>query len=77
MDPSLRVLFPPPGAELVMDGAVLRRVMGGRRPIRYLVDGAARPVSRTVNWLPSGPRFYTLSAIDADGLTDHVSVRVR
>ncbi len=79
-DPSLRILFPPPGAELAMDGAVPLRVMGGRRPIRYLVDGTAlpsRPVSRSVNWLPSGPGFYTLSVIDADGLTDHVSVRVR
>lgn len=77
---SLRILFPPADAELSMDGPVPLRVMGGRRPISFLVDGqmlASRPVSRVVNWLPTGPGFYMLSVVDADGLADRVRVRVR
>ncbi|MGI4746216.1 MAG: transglycosylase domain-containing protein, partial [Janthinobacterium lividum] len=77
---SLRILFPPPDAELSMDGPVPVRVMGGRRPMSFLVDGRllpSHPIRRAVNWLPDGPGFYTLSVIDADGLTDKVKVRVR
>ena len=77
---SLRILFPPPDAELSMDGPVPLRVMGGRRPVSFLVDGhllASRPISRAATWLPDSPGFYTVSVIDADGLTDQVKVRVR
>ena len=77
---SLRILFPPPGAELSLDGPVPLRVMGGRRPISFLVDGRplpSRPISRTASWLPAGAGFYALSVIDADGLSDRLTVRVR
>ncbi len=77
---SLRILFPPPDAELSMDGPVPLRVMGGRRPISFLVDGRplpSRPSSRTASWLPAGAGFYALSVIDADGLSDRLTVRVR
>jgi len=77
---SLRILFPPPDAELSMDGAVPVQVMGGRRPISFLVDSRplpSRPISRTASWLPASAGFYTVSVIDADGLADRVTVRVR
>ncbi len=80
VESPLRILFPPPEAELSMDGPIPLRVMGGRRPIGFLVDGAplaSRAVARATNWLPSSPGFYTVSVIDADGLTDRVRVRVR
>ena len=37
---DLRLLFPPPGAELSADGPVVLRAMGGRRPLSFLIDGA-------------------------------------
>ena len=58
--------FMDPGA----DGPVPIRVMGGRRPLTFLVDGLALPsaaAGRSALWQPSGPGFYTLSAQDADG----------
>ncbi len=80
VESPLRILFPPPGAELSDDGPVPVRVMGGRRPISFLVDGMplpSRPVARAASWLPPAAGFYTVSVVDADGLTDRVRVRVR
>lgn len=77
---TLRILFPPPGAVLSADGRVPIRVMGGRRPVTFLVDGQALPVppaSRTAVWLPGGPGFYTISVQDADGALARAQVRVR
>ena len=67
---SLRLLFPPPDATLSSDGPVPIRVMGGRRPVTFLVDGvalASSPASRSALWQPDGAGFHTLSAQDADG----------
>ena len=43
---ALHLLFPPSGAVLSSDGPVTIRVMGGRRPLSFLVDGAPLPSDR-------------------------------
>jgi len=75
-----RLLFPPPGAVLSGDGPVTIRVMGGRRPFTFLVDGAPIPaerVRREATWRPTSPGFYRLTVLDADGAAVHAGVRVR
>jgi penicillin-binding protein 1C len=77
---SLRLLFPPPGAELSADGVVTIRVMGGRRPLTFLVDGGILPsdgIHRDVAWHPQGAGFYHLAVLDADGSIARSTVRVR
>jgi penicillin-binding protein 1C len=77
---AMRLLFPPPGAVLSADGPVTIRVMGGRRPFTYLVDGApiaSEPVRREAAWRPISPGFYRLTVLDADGVAAHAGVRVK
>jgi penicillin-binding protein 1C len=77
---ALRLLFPPPGAVLSGEGTVVLRVMGGRRPLTFLVDGArlpADPARREAAWLPPGPGFYRLTVLDAEGGVARAAVRVR
>ena len=80
-DPDgLRLLFPPPGAVLASDRTVTLRAMGGRRPLTFLVDGTplpAVPAQRTTGWVPSGPGFYSVTVLDADGLAARAQVRVQ
>ena len=76
---ALHLLFPPPRAVLSADGPVTIRVMGGRRPLTFLVDGAPLPadgIRREAAWLPSGPGFYRLTVLDADGAAVRASVQV-
>ena len=76
---ALHLLFPPPGAVLSADGPVTIRVMGGRRPLTFLVDGAPLPadsIRRETAWLPSGPGFYRLTVLGADGSAVRASVQV-
>jgi penicillin-binding protein 1C len=76
---ALHLLFPPPGAVLSADGPLTIRVMGGRRPLRFLVDGAPLPadrIRREASWQPSGPGFYRLTVLDADGGSVQANVRV-
>lgn len=78
---QLRLLFPPDGAELSRDelGLVLR-AEGGRRPMRWLVDGRplqTTPHRRDAAWRPQEPGFYRVSIVDADGASASVSVRIR
>ena len=77
---ALHLLFPPSGAVLSADGPVTIRVMGGRRPLTFLVDGAPLPadrIRRDAAWLPSGPGFYRLTVLDADGASVRATVQVR
>lgn len=75
-----RLLFPPPGAVLNGDSTVVLRVMGGRRPLTFLVDGArlaADPARREAAWQPAGPGFYRLVVLDADGGMARAAVQVK
>lgn len=77
---KLHLLFPPPGAVLSADGPVTIRVMGGQRPLTFMVDGAPLPsqrVRREVGWLPPGPGFYRLTVLDAEGAFARATVQVR
>ena len=77
---ALRLLFPPPGAVLNAESAVVLRVMGGRRPLTFLVDGArlpADPARREAAWMPTGPGFYRLTVLDAEGGVARAVVRVK
>jgi penicillin-binding protein 1C len=76
---ALHLLFPPSGAVLSADGPVTIRVMGGHRPLTFLVDGAplsSDRIRREAAWLPSGPGFYRLTVLDADGIAVRASVQV-
>jgi penicillin-binding protein 1C len=77
---ALRLLFPPSGAVLSADGPVTIRVMGGHRPLTFLIDGAPLPadrIHRDVAWLPAGPGFYRLTVLDADGAAVRAAVAVQ
>jgi penicillin-binding protein 1C len=75
----LRLVFPPPDAEIT-GGEVLLRAAGGRRPLSFLVDGAplrSTAARRDTLWGPRGPGFYRVTVLDADGAAASASVRVR
>lgn len=73
--------FPPDGAEVETGGAPLVvRVAEGQAPFTWLADGL--PVARGQRQREalldlSGPGFYDLSVIDAEGRAAQVRVRVR
>ena len=76
---GLRMLFPPRGA-VVSRGDIVIRMMGGRRPLAFMVDGAPLPTeasARDARWTPSGPGFYRITVMDADGDAAHAMVQVR
>ncbi len=76
---ALHLLFPPDDAVLSGIGPVTVRVMGGRRPLTFLVDGQVlptEPVRREAHWTPAGPGFYRLTILDADGADVHARIRV-
>jgi penicillin-binding protein 1C len=77
---AMHLLFPPPGAVLSADGPLTIRVMGGHRPLSFLVDGApllTDRVRREATWQPSGPGFYRLTVLDSDGAAVQANVQVR
>ncbi len=77
---AVRLLFPPAGAVLSNDGPIVLRAMGGRRPLTFLVDGVrlpSSPAKREVAWGPESAGFFRITVLDADGLADHATVRVR
>lgn len=77
-----RITWPPHGGvlEVDMEGGPLALVAeGGRRPLRWLVDGrpvAGHPFRRQVSWTPPGLGFVTVTVIDADGRADRTRVRL-
>jgi len=77
---ALHLLFPPSGAVLSADGPVTIRVMGGRRPLTFMIDGAPLPadrIRRDASWLPSSPGYYRLTVLDADGAAVRANVQVK
>ncbi len=77
---ALRLLFPPPNAVVSGDGPVTLRVMGGRRPLTFMVNGAplgTDPARRDISWIPPSPGFYRLTVLDSDGGVARVGFRVR
>ncbi|MDI4658033.1 penicillin-binding protein 1C [Xanthobacter autotrophicus] len=77
----LQVVYPPEGARVSGAEAetLALKVDGGTFPLTLLMDG--RPVARvedrrTLFWTPQGRGFARLTVIDADGLSDSVTVRV-
>jgi penicillin-binding protein 1C len=77
---ALRLLFPPPNAVISGDGPVTLRVMGGRRPLTFLMNGEplrADPARREISWVPPAPGFYRLTVLDTDGGAARLSLRVK
>jgi len=75
-----RLLFPPPDAVVSGDGPVTLRVMGGQRPLTFLMNGAplgTDPARREISWTPPGAGFYRLTVLDADGAVTRVGFRVK
>jgi penicillin-binding protein 1C len=53
--------------------------MGGKRPLRWLVDGKPLPPTpprRPICWQPAGIGFAHLTVIDDDGRSAHSTVRL-
>jgi len=81
---------PPPAVAFPLDGSTLTlaagsaagvplKAEGGRRPLRWLVDGA--PLGEAAwrgdpLWRPAGPGFSEIAVIDAAGRSARVRVRV-
>lgn len=77
---ALHLLFPPDGAVLSNDGPVTIRVMGGKRPLTFLVDGRPLPAEtakRETAWRPGGPGSYRLTVLDALGASARAELRVQ
>jgi penicillin-binding protein 1C len=74
------IVYPPDGALINWHGGdVPLEAIGGKRPLRWLVDG--RPLAQDapqheVYWQPEGIGFVQLSVIDAAGRCAHSTVRL-
>lgn len=75
-----KILYPPDGAVVSWDGAeVPLEAVGGRGPLRWLVDGhplAPAAPRRALYWHPEGPGFAQLTVIDAQGRSARATVRL-
>ncbi|MGL4397699.1 MAG: penicillin-binding protein 1C, partial [Hyphomicrobium sp.] len=84
--PPVLISFPPDRAEIdIAAGSadaepLILKAEGGALPLTWLVDDApiaSDPHQRDVMWQPSGPGFSKVTVIDAKGVTDRVTVRLR
>jgi len=84
-DLPLRIMFPPNGARLELDGIAGKpdplplKISGGVAPLTVLVNGAplAGAAGRTLFWQADGPGFVRLTVMDARGAADSVMVRLQ
>ncbi len=80
---GLSIDFPLDGSTVdLIDGngrieSLLLQADGGRRPLRWLVNGRPIPISplgRSASWAPDGPGQVSIVVIDADGRADSSTV---
>lgn len=78
------IAFPPDRSELDLAGRedepIILKAEGGALPLTWLVDGAPVDIDgrqREIEWTPPGRGFVKLQVIDANGLADRVTVRLR
>jgi penicillin-binding protein 1C len=75
-----KIGYPPDGALLEWRGEeVPLEATGGKRPLRWLVDGRPLPPAlprRPIYWQPDGIGFARLTVIDGDGRSAHSTVRL-
>jgi penicillin-binding protein 1C len=74
------IVYPPDGAVIEWRGEeVPLEAVGGKQPLRWLVDGKPLPQEaphRGSHWQPAGIGFMQLSVIDAAGRSAHSTVRL-
>ena len=74
------IVYPPDGALIEWRGEELPlEAAGGKRPLRWLVDGKPLPSAeprRPIYWQPEGIGFARLTVIDGDGRSAHSTVRL-
>jgi penicillin-binding protein 1C len=77
---GLKIVYPPDGALVEWRGEELPlEAAGGKRPLRWLVDGRPLPPApprRPIYWQPDGVGFARLTVIDGDGRSAHSTVRL-
>ena len=75
-----KIVYPPDGALIEWRGEELSlEAVGGRRPLRWLVDGKPLPPGpprRPIYWQPEGVGFSQLTVIDAEGRSARSTVRL-
>ena len=75
-----QIVYPPDGALIEWRGEELPlEAVGGRRPLRWLVDGRplpSTPPRRPIYWQPEGVGFARLTVIDGEGRSAHSTVRL-
>jgi len=80
------VSFPPDGAVVELrkeaDGYASLPLIadGGRKPLRWLVNGAplaAPPYRRRADWRPDGEGFVQITVIDAEGTAARAQVLLK
>lgn len=86
MTQAVRIVFPPHGASLALDGdgetlnPIAVKIAGGTPPLNVMVNGLPFETTnapRTVFFAPDGPGFVRLSVTDATGAADSVTVRLQ
>ena len=75
-----KIVYPPDGALIEWRGEELPlEAAGGKRPLRWLVDGKPLPPAkprRPIYWQPEGVGFARVTVIDLDGRSAHSTVRL-
>lgn len=76
------LLSPAAKVSLPADAPVDLRVLGGMRPLRFMIDDRilpSIPALRSTHWQPPGPGYYRLIVIDAGGrtITRTIDVAIR